>query len=429
YNERIVRNPMRGLAITLLLLLCQGLAAGLTRLHPDFLYVTAIFPILLASMALTIVYDRRFAAAVGTMLTALVVISLRLPVALALVPLAGVGTAALLLREVRTRSTVVMVGLWSGLAMAVVALAAGLASRPLHVPDELNRLLADAGTALVTGFVTGLFVQGILPVIEKLFKVSTAMTLKELNDASHPLLQRLAQEAPGTYQHSLRIGDMAEAAAESIGADGLLCRVGSMYHDIGKINKPMYFIENQGGGPNRHNRLSPAMSLLIILGHVKDGVEMAREYRLPPAVKHFIESHHGTTLVEYFYEAAKRQKEAEEAPLPSEFEFRYPGPKPQTKEAGILMLADGIEAAARSLDEPTPVRLEQLVHRIANKRLMDGQFDECHLTLAELHRIEQALTKTLCAIHHGRCKYPASTAPAPPAPGEQPTVERTGQAV
>ncbi len=207
---------------------------------------------------------------------------------------------------------------------------------------------------------------------------------------------------------------MTEAAAEAIGADALLCRVGAMYHDIGKINKPQYFIENQLGGQNRHDKLSPAMSLLIIVGHVKDGVEMAREYNLPPVIRHFIESHHGTTLVEYFFHAAKKQKAEEDKPAPSEFEFRYPGPKPQTKEAAIMLICDGLEAAARAMDEPTAVRLEQLVHGIATKRLMDGQFDECNLTLGELARVEAAVTKTLCAVYHTRIKYPdGKKAPAP----------------
>jgi putative nucleotidyltransferase with HDIG domain len=198
-----------------------------------------------------------------------------------------------------------------------------------------------------------------------------------------------------------------------------------MYHDIGKINKPLYFIENQGGGPNRHTKLSPAMSLLIIVGHVKDGIEMAREYGLPAVLRHFIESHHGTTLVEYFYHAAKKQKEAEDEHAPSEFEFRYPGPKPQSREAAIMLLADSVEAAARALAEPTPVRLEQLVHTIANKRMMDGQFSDCNLTLQELNKIEQAITKTLCAIYHARIKYPSATEPGEGAADkpQQPSVQ------
>jgi hypothetical protein len=274
------------------------------------------------------------------------------------------------------------------------------------------RILRDGTLVLFTGVAVGMFVQAILPSIERIFKVTTAIKLRELNDASHPLLQRLAQAAPGTYQHSLRLADITEAAAEAIGANGLMCRVGAMYHDIGKMNKPLYFIENQGGGPNRHNKLSPAMSVLIIVGHVKDGSELAREYGLPPVLRHFIESHHGTTLVEFFFNAARQQREAQDQPAPTEFEFRYPGPKPQTKEAAILMLGDAVESACRTLAEPTPARLEQLIHKMAQKRLLDGQFDESNLTLAELHRIEQAFTKTLCAVYHGRIAYPREKQPA-----------------
>ena len=420
YNQKIARNPMRGMALTALLLICQGLAVGLTRVYPQTLYMTALLPTLLIAIVMIIAYDQRFALAIGALHTAIVMVSLGLPVGFALVLTAGVGTAAMLLGDVRNRSTVVLIGLWSGLAMAGATLLVGFAEQPLHLDGQMQRIFLHAAMAAVTGVFTGLLVQGTLPAIEKVFNVNTAMTLKELNDASHPLLQRLAQEAPGTYQHSLRIADMAESAADSIGADGLLCRVGAMYHDIGKINKPAYFIENQAGGPNRHAKLSPAMSLLIIVGHVKDGIEMAREYRLPPSIRHFIESHHGTTLVEYFYHAARKQKEAEAAPGPSEFEFRYAGPKPQSKEAAIMLLCDSVEAAARSLAEPTPVRLEQIVHNIAMKRLMDDQFDESALTLKELNRIEAAITKTLCAIYHARIKYPeqgaqaTSTATQPP---------------
>jgi putative nucleotidyltransferase with HDIG domain len=407
YNPRIARNPMRGVALTALLLLCQFVAVGLTHWHPAILFATATFPTLFAAVVLSIVYDQRFALAIGAFHTVLVMLSLELPIEFGIVLLSGIGVAVSLLREVRTRSKLVLVGGWAGLAMGGTTLLTSIATRDLFLPGEITRILTqDTLYAILTGVGVGLLVQGMLPFIERVFKVTTAMTLKELNDASHPLLQRLAQEAAGTYQHSLRIADMAEAAAEAIDADGLLCRVGAMYHDVGKINKPQYFIENQGGGPNRHTKLSPAMSLLIIVGHVKDGVEMAREYGLPPVIRHFIESHHGTTLVEYFYHAARKQKEAADQDAPSEFEFRYPGPKPQSKEAAIMLLCDSIEAAARSLAEPTPIRLEQLVHAMASKRLMDGQFDECNLTLQDLHKIEQAITKTLCAVYHSRIKYP-----------------------
>ncbi|MEM7625895.1 MAG: HDIG domain-containing metalloprotein [Planctomycetota bacterium] len=419
YNPKVRRNPMRGFALTGLMLLCQATAVLLVGVWPEIALGGVAFSTLLGAVVFAIVYDQRFALMMGLALTVLIVLSLRLPVSAAVVMMTGVAVAVAQLREVRSRSKLVRVGLWSGLAMGLATGVGGMAERSFNLPSiwtvpffntdvsaQWGLLGSDMVYTLLAGTVVGLLVQGILPSIERMFHVTTAMTLKELNDASHPLLQRLAQESAGTYQHSLRIADMTEAAAEAIGADGLLCRVGAMYHDIGKINKPSYFIENQGGGPNKHNKLSPAMSLLIIVGHVKDGVEMAREYNLPPDIRHFIESHHGTTLVEYFYHAAKKQKEAEEKPAPSEFEFRYPGPKPRTKEAAIMLLCDGIEGAARAMDDPTAVRLEQLVHVMANKRLMDGQFDECNLTLRDLARVEAAVHKTLCAVYHTRIKYP-----------------------
>ena len=212
-------------------------------------------------------------------------------------------------------------------------------------------------------------------------------------------------EAPGTFSHSLLIGSIAEAAAEAIGANGLLCRVGAYYHDIGKIGKPRYFIENQMGTASRHDQLSPAMSQLIIVGHVKDGIEMAREYGLPAVIRQFIETHHGTTLIEYFYEEARKKTDGKTSP-PAEAEFRYPGPRPQTKEAAIVMLADTVEGAVRALTEVTPTKIETVVHNMAMKRLQDGQFDECELTLRELSRIEDSLSKSLAAHYHGRIAYP-----------------------
>lgn len=406
YCPRVVRNPMRGAVLTALLLLCLAAAVSSSLVWPDIVIGSLTFPVLFAATVLAIAYDQRFALAMGVVLALLVVIMLKLPLATTVIVFVGVAAAVMQLREIRSRSKLVVVGTYAGLAMGVTAAIVGLAVKPVLQDGVIQTVLIDALAAVTSGFFTGLLVQGALPVIERLFNVTTAMTLKELNDVSHPLLQRLAHEAPGTYQHSLRIADMAESAAEAVDADALLCRVGAMYHDIGKTNKPMYFIENQAGGPNKHAKLSPAMSLLIIVGHVKDGVEMAREFALPGVIRHFIESHHGTTLVEYFYHEAKKQTQAEDKPIPSEFEFRYPGPKPQTREAAIMMLCDCVEGAARAMDEPTATRLENLVKTMANKRLMDGQFDDCDMTLQDLSRIEQALTKSLCAMYHQRIKYP-----------------------
>jgi len=267
-----------------------------------------------------------------------------------------------------------------------------------------------ASGAIWYGFcaiLAGVVMTGILPFIERLFDVQTDISLLELGDAAHPLLQELARRAPGTYNHSINVASMAEAAAETIGANGLLVRVGAYFHDIGKMFKPGYFIENQAQDSNLHESLLPAMSTLVIIAHVKDGADLARAHHLPRSIIDFIEQHHGTTLVEYFYEQATRQQQDDpDKEAIQESSFRYPGPKPQTPEAGVLMLADAVESASRTLVDPTPARIESLVHNIAMKRLLDDQFDECGITLKQMSTIEESLIKTLTAVYHGRIKYP-----------------------
>jgi len=403
-RPRVAENPTRGLALNLLLL---GTLALALLLEPTAPYVTigvAVGAAMLAAVILVIAYDQQFAIAVSSLQVVLIALALNMSVGSYFVALAACVLAIAQLRRVRHRSTLVRTGFITGLVVATGAFAVGLAES--NFVDGIFMALGwQALGAFIGALLVGFFVLGILPFVEKAFKVTTAMTLLELGDVNRPLLRKLAQAAPGTFNHSLTIAIIAEAAAEAIGADGLLTRVGAYYHDIGKMNKPQYFIENQGGGPNRHDKLSPAMSLLIIVGHVKDGQEMAREYGLPRCLHQFIATHHGTTLVEYFYHAAKKQAGEGDA-QPSEFEFRYPGPKPQSREAAILMLCDTVESASRTLPDPTPSRIEQLIHKLAMKRLMDGQFDESSLTLDELHRVEDAITKSLSGIYHGRIKYP-----------------------
>ena len=265
------------------------------------------------------------------------------------------------------------------------------------------------GAALLSIFLLLL----LLPMIERLFGITTAMTLLELSDTNRPLLRRLAIEAPGTFSHSLILGTLAESAARSIGADPLLCRVGAYYHDIGKMLKPGYFIENTGGGgANRHEKLSPAMSLLIVVGHVKDGLELAREYHLPKTIREFIAEHHGTTVVEYFYQAARQRQArdalvgADSAPI-DDSQYRYPGPKPQSRETAILMICDGCESMVRSLADPTPGRIEGAVHELIRRRLLDEQFSQSGLTLSDLSIIEQSLLRSLAGVHHPRIAYTA----------------------
>jgi hypothetical protein len=266
-------------------------------------------------------------------------------------------------------------------------------------------LIRSAGRNALWTLAAGFLVTGLLPMIENFFGVLTEISLLEWGDVSHPLLQELVRRAPGTYNHSINVASIAEAAAESLGACGLLVRVGAYFHDIGKMLKPDYFVENQVPGTNRHDALMPAMSTLIIIAHIKDGADLARQHDLPEPIIDFIEQHHGTTLVEYFYRRASEQRGADASDIP-ESSYRYPGPKPQTIESAVLMLADASESASRSLVEPTPARLENLVEDIAMKKLLDGQFDECGLTLEQLRTIEDSLIKSLTAVFHGRIKYP-----------------------
>jgi putative nucleotidyltransferase with HDIG domain len=261
--------------------------------------------------------------------------------------------------------------------------------------------LAGVAGGLTVAMVVGLF----LPVFEHLFSVVTDIRLLELSNQNLPILRNLALEAPGTYQHSLMLGHLAEAAAEAIGADALLARVSGYYHDIGKTKMPDYFIENQPKGFNRHDRLEPSMSALIIAAHVKEGVEMASKARLPEPIVTAIREHHGTKLIRYFYEKALTRNDPAQGPV-QETEYRYPGPRPSTRILGILMIADAVEAASRTLIEPTPAKIRAMIQTIVDDCLRDGQFDECDLTMRDLASIVDALERAVTTVFHHRIDYP-----------------------
>lgn len=259
---------------------------------------------------------------------------------------------------------------------------------------------------LLGGVVAATVVLGVLPMLEGLFGYTTNIKLLELANLNHPLLKKMILEAPGTYHHSVIVSILAETAARSVNANPLLARVSAYYHDIGKINKPLYFVENQGRHENKHDKLAPSMSSLILIAHVKEGLELAREYRLGPKVNNIIQQHHGTNLISFFYQKAKEQENLEIEQV-EEGAYRYHGPKPQTKEAGLVMLADAVEAASRTLLQPTPAHLQGLVQRIINNVFTDGQLDECELTLKDLHQIARSFNLILTGIHHQRVEYPA----------------------
>ncbi len=399
YQQGVFDNHFRRVVSMAVLLLLLG-ASRAVFVNTDAPPHVTIGLQALAAGLLGVVYADEAVFAICGALAILMTLAVQESIAFFVILLAVSGTMVFGLREVRNRGKIVLVG-------ASAAVIAGLASLAVDLLEEqapafsLNESTWALGAVLMAGFV----VEGVLPGIERLFKLSTGMTLLEWCDASKPLMRMMAADAPGTYNHSLLVGALAEAAAEAIGANGLLCRAGAYYHDIGKINKPEYFVENQREGVSRHERLSPAMSLLVIIGHVKDGIEMAREYGLPVSLHPFIAEHHGTTLVQYFYHAASQSRKPDDPEI-SESEFRYPGPKPQSRETAIVMLCDGVEGAVRAMPEPTPTRIEAVVGDIVQKRLADGQFDECDLTFRELNEIRKSLVKSLCGIYHSRIVYP-----------------------
>jgi len=301
--------------------------------------------------------------------------------------------------DIRSRGDVVRAGL---------ALCAANVFLSLVIGRIEGDLAADLEQSVTWAFFSGLLSAALFSVgaalFERLFGITTHLRLLELSDPNRPLMQRFCQLAPGTYTHSIMVGNLAVVAAEAIGADALLCRVGALYHDLGKMKRAEFFIENQGGGDNVHERLNPSLSALVVTAHVKDGLEMAEQEKLPPVIKSFIEEHHGTSLIKYFFHQQTTQGDGDAPGL--EQHFRYGGPKPQSRETAILMLADGVEAASRTLDKPTAGRIADLVDKIIGAQLSDGQLDECDLTLRDLRGIRDAFVHLLSGMLHSRIEYP-----------------------
>ena len=322
--------------------------------------------------------------------------------------------------QVRRRSRLIRAGLYIGIATWVLAATFGLIG-PIRMEDTDWRLIGwQTFIALGTGFATAIIVSGILPALETLFNITTDISWLEMSDMNHPLLRRLSMEAPGTYHHSLAVANLAEAAAETIGANPTICRVCAYFHDIGKLVKPEYFTENMPPGHSPHDELTPTMSALIIIAHVKEGVDLALKNKLNPLLVDVIQQHHGTSLVGYFFQRALQQQQDarlggkimnlrdDDIPEVREESFRYPGPKPQTREIAIVSLADSIESASRSIERPTAQRIDDLVSDILDGRIADHQLDECPLTLDEIRRLGESFRSTLASMMHSRVAYPAA---------------------
>lgn len=366
-----------------------------------------LMPIAAGAMLVRLVQTAEAAVLFAMVISIVVGLQLDGRVSVAVYAMVGSLFAAASAERVTQRSTLLRAGVKVGLAnLAVVAALSLLGDQALSGMTLVSLLAAFFSGCLVGGFASAL-----APLAESIFGYTTDIKLLELANREQPLLRDLEIRAPGTYHHSMMVGHLAEKAAEAIGANPLLAKVGGYYHDIGKMRRPHFFVENVTihQGENRHEKLSPSMSARIIQAHVKDGLELGRDHKLVPGIMSAIGEHHGTSVIRFFYEKAKELLDPDKGDTVEEHEYRYPGPKPQTREAGILMLADSVEAASRTLVDSSPARIQQLVQRTTSNYFRDGQLDECSLTLRDLHAIARSFIDTLSAIRHERIDYPVPT--------------------
>lgn len=359
-----------------------------------------LFPFAVGAMLVRIVLNSEVALLFTVVTSGLLGVLFGNSLIISMFALAGSLTGAHWVRHCKERATLYRAGLRVSMVNAVLIFGIHLMSgKPLEL-----QLLYKMGFGLAGGLICAVIATGTIPLVEHLFKYTTDIKLLELANMNNPVLRELMVQAPGTYHHSVIVGNLVEAAAEEIGANPLLARVAAYYHDIGKTRKPLYFIENLGGQENRHDKLSPSMSTLILMAHVKDGVELARDARLGQMIIDIIRQHHGTSLIKFFYDKAKTLEDPDVHEV-DEKDFRYPGPKPQTREAALIMLADAVEAAGRTLSDPTPARIQGMVQKIINNIFIDGQLNECELTLKDLHHIAKSFNRILAGIFHHRIEY------------------------
>jgi putative nucleotidyltransferase with HDIG domain len=403
-----VRRPrslvLLGAILLVVLLLNRYALVVITSLHQSFPHIPfpamrAALPVPLGGVLLTVLFNARLAFAGSLVLTVLMGIMLAAPIDYVLFAFVGCLVSVFTLAGRQRRTAFFRAGGVLGLANAYILVALAC------VNGTMNALPAEVVGGLLNGAIVAVLATGLLPLLEHSFGRTTDFTLLELSNLNEPILKHLVLVAPGTYHHCIMVGALAEAAAEAVGANALLSRVGAYYHDIGKTRHAAYFIENQSDALNRHDKLAPSLSRAIVMSHVKEGVEMARAYGLPEVLVDLIPQHHGTRLMTYFYQRAKEKADPNLQEVKEE-EYRYPGPKPQTREAAILMLADAVEAAAHTLTDPTPARIQGAVQKIINGIFGDGQLDECDLTLRDLHRIANSFVRILTGIFHHRVDYP-----------------------
>lgn len=402
YSHSFARRvPLDANTLALLAIACAVvlLAAGLLANLAPAQFAAQLAPTAFATMVVSALVSLEAALAVNVPLSILVGMALGGDAFAMLASLLAGAAGAYSVSGLKDRVSMTRAVAYVGGAMMAASLLYGLVAGD-------GEVLSVWYVGIANGIISTVMTLGCLPFFESLFGMVSPMRLLELSNPGHPLLRRLLMEAPGTYHHSILVGNLAETAAQAVGADALLVRVGALYHDAGKLKRPFFFVENQFAQGNPHDKISPALSTLVITSHAKDGVELARQHRLPPAVTDIIRQHHGTGLVQYFYaRAAAGSGGAKDAAIAEE-DFRYPGPVPQSTEAAIVMLADSVEAAVRSMQDVSPWQVKSMVRKVIWGKLNDGQLDQCNLTLRDLHSIESAFLGVLSGIYHERVEYP-----------------------
>lgn len=393
YHSEIYYDTKKVIMINILNCIAILLARSLSVVSP-FLIPLACIP-----MIFTLLVDHKISLITSVLNCVLISGAVEFNIEITILSIVNAVFGAIILKKMQQRNDILYSSLYIVTINMILTFSLGFLLSN-NIMDVANKTMFTGIASLVSGVLT----IGFLPFFESTFDIVTTIKLLELSNPNNPLLKRLLIEAPGSYHHSILVGNLAEVAAEVVGGNPVLARVSAYYHDVGKIKRPYFFKENQLGKDNPHNKITPNLSTLIITSHVKDGVELAKEYKIPKAIIDIIEQHHGTSLVKYFYITMKNSSDRPEDV--KEEDFRYAGPIPDTKEAAIIMLADSVEAAVRSISEPTKGKIEEMVNNIIKARLNEGQLDNCDLTLKDLNKIREAFLKVLTGIYHQRIEYP-----------------------
>lgn len=393
YYKDIYNNSSKLIMINIITIMTIVFARVFSIASP-YLIPLACTPILL-----TLLLNYRISLVVSITNIILMAVAVSFNTEIIILTIVSVIVGATFLKKMQQRNDIVYSCIYIAILNGVMTL-----SISALVTSNLKEILLDTAFILVGSLLSGILSTGLLPFFESMFDIVTNVKLLELSNPNNPLLKKLLMEAPGTYHHSVIVANLAEVATEAVGGNALLARIGAYYHDIGKTKKPYFFKENQLGKENPHDDITPELSKLLIISHVKDGLELAKEYKLPKVIQDFIPTHHGKTLVKYFYLTAKNN--AENPDDIKEEDYMYPGPKPKTKEQCILMLADSVEAAVRSINNPTKEKIENMVDNIVKDKLSSGQLDDSQLTISDVKKIKKCFLKTLNGIYHERIEYP-----------------------